>query len=146
MEVENDDPAVIIANAMNEQEVLYNDIMALYSPLQTALGQNNAQMTQQYRNQWNAGNPSLGARLTMRTQNLRDIVTQYQNDPNVDVQELRERVEQLESMLEDIVNDLAHANQANQPMNGGKSKGKRKLSLSRKRKSRKQRKSRRRRN
>jgi hypothetical protein len=112
MEVEPENP---IQEALQQQESLYNEIMnQFYSPLQYALGRQNNQALQNLRGQWTSGNPPEQDRFAMAIQSLRDTVEQHRGQE--DVSELEKRVQQLESMHQEITNDLGEQ-QVNEPMN-----------------------------
>lgn len=112
MEVEPENP---IQEALQQQESLYNEIMnQFYSPLQYALGRQNNQALQNLRGQWKSGNPPEQDRFAMAIQSLRDTVEQHRGQE--DVSELEKRVQQLESMHQEITNDLGEQ-QVNEPMN-----------------------------
>lgn len=128
-----EDPAVVIERTLQQQETLYNDLFAsFYDPLQSAQERQNAQEIDGLRERWSQGNFPEQDRFSMEIQTLRDTLEEYRNDPNVQelIVDLASRVEQLESMHEDITNDLLYANI--QRFSGGRRRSTRKGKKSRK--------------
>jgi len=101
--------AEIIQTAIQGHENIYNDLMSkFYSPIQYALEGQNAQTLQSLREQWTSGTIPEQDEFAIAIQSLRNTVEQYQEDPSVqnEVADLDKRVSQLESMHNEITNDL----------------------------------------
>lgn len=128
MNVEPQNPAEVIQTAIQGHENIYNDLLTkFYSPIQYALEGQNAQTLQGLREQWTSGTIPEQDEFAIEIQSLRNTVEQYQEDPSVqnEVADLDKRVSQLESMHNEITNDLQVGNQQNS-LNGGRRNRKRK--------------------
>ena len=128
MNVEPQNPADVIQTAIQEHENIYNDLLnKFYSPIQYALEGQNAQTLQGLREQWTSGTIPEQDEFAIEIQSLRNTVEQYQEDPSVqnEVADLDKRVSQLESMHNEITNDLHVGNRQNS-LNGGRRNRKRK--------------------
>lgn len=90
-----------ILAALIDQQSIYDELMSeFYSPIQLA----QEEELQGLRDAWTAGNFPAQDRYSMEIQTLRETYERYRNVP--EAQDLLERVQQLESMHEDITRDL----------------------------------------
>lgn len=136
MNVVLQNPTELIQNAMEQHETIYNELLEkFYSPIQYALEGKNSQTLQTLREQWTSGTIPEQDEFAIEIQSLRNTVEQYQEDPSLqnEVADLDKRVSQLESMHNEITNDLQVANQQN-TLNGGRRNRSRSRSRNRSRK------------